>query len=486
MGDYSVPENIRALKPKGTIIKKIKGNYYVYSHSQVKDEKTNKWKTTPGKLLGKIVPNVGFCPKESKIDSVDSITCFDYGEYLLTCGIAKTEYDLLTKIFNPDEAMTLFYMASFYAINGFIGLKALDLNYDRSLIHRDYPCLKFSYHLVSKLLELIGRTNKQNEYQKIAIDSSSNTIAFDGHVIPTFSDNNDLASLGFKSKVNKSTYMNLMVALDIKTLEPIATQVFPGYSLDKTNFIPFCDTIGNISDKIILIDMGFFSLDNLKYIEEKKGYYVIPVSENRIEYKEISKNKRGRLAQFLYHKNNKIDTVEYKEKTIDGRKIIYYKNISEAEKLSSLYLLNLENCKPGYSMEEYNNQYESFGVIVLETNLDKTPKEIYELYKSRWSIESYYDRLKNGIHFESLNLDDYAVTQGLAFVMMIAGRIDAKIYDAAKKVKLTRKELIQLMKYLKLYDDGKNNIKVLNVKKQHQQVLSNLNILLDATKKCLS
>lgn len=137
-------------------------------------------------------------------------------------------------------------------------------------------------------------------------------------------------------------------------------------------------------------------------------------------------------------------------------------------------------------MEEYNNQYESFGVIVLETNLDKTPKEIYELYKSRWSIESYYDRLKNGIHFESLNLDDYAVTQGLAFVMMIAGRIDAKIYDAAKKAKLTRKELIQLMKYLKLYDDGKNNIKVLNVKKQHQQVLSNLNILLDATKKCLS
>lgn len=39
--------------------------------------------------------------------------------------------------------------------------------------------------------------------------------------------------------------------------------------------------------------------------------------------------------------------------------------------------------------------------------------------------------------------------------MMDEGRIDAKIYDAAKKIKLTRKELIQLMKYLKLYDDEK-------------------------------
>lgn len=56
-------------------------------------------------------------------------------------------------------------------------------------------------------------------------------------------------------------------------------------------------------------------------------------------------------------------------------------------------------------------------------NHDNNPKEIYELYKSRWSIESYYDKLKNGIHFETLNLDDCAVTQGLAFVMMIAWRI---------------------------------------------------------------
>ena len=29
MGDYSVPEEIRRLKPKGTSVKPIKGNYYV-------------------------------------------------------------------------------------------------------------------------------------------------------------------------------------------------------------------------------------------------------------------------------------------------------------------------------------------------------------------------------------------------------------------------------------------------------------------------
>ena len=55
MGKYSVPEEIRRLKPKGTSVKPIKGNYYVYTHSQVKDPETGKWKTATGKLIGRII-----------------------------------------------------------------------------------------------------------------------------------------------------------------------------------------------------------------------------------------------------------------------------------------------------------------------------------------------------------------------------------------------------------------------------------------------
>ena len=29
-GLYAVPENIRKMKPRGTMVKKIKGHYYVY------------------------------------------------------------------------------------------------------------------------------------------------------------------------------------------------------------------------------------------------------------------------------------------------------------------------------------------------------------------------------------------------------------------------------------------------------------------------
>lgn len=485
MGDYSVPDDIRAFKPKGSIVKKIKNNYYVYSHTQVKDKETNKWKTQPGKLLGKIIPGVGFCPKNNKTSILNKITCFDYGEYFLACNIAKDEYDLLKKVFNPDEAIQLFFMASYYALNGFIGIKTLSYEFDRSLFANDYPNLKFSYHLISQLLEAIGRSDKQSKYQKETMKKSSDTLAFDGHVIPTFSEDNCLASIGFKTAKNNCTYMNLMVALDVKNYQPIGTRVFPGYMLDKSDFITFCDGLGDISEKIVLIDMGFYFEENLTYIESNNGYYVIPLSNNIKEHKEIRNDITKPISQFLYHRNGKIDTVEYKEKNIKNKKVIYYKNITEAEKLSTLYLTNLECKKEGYSLEEYQKQKDDYGVIVLKSNLDKSAKELYELYKSRWSIETYYDRLKNGIHFEALNLDDYATIQGLCFVLMVASRIDARISQAARQTKTTRKELIQLMRYLKLVNEGENTIKIHNMKKQHQSIFEILNITLDVTKKCL-
>lgn len=485
MGDYSVPGEIRALKPQGSIVKKIKNNYYVYSHSQKKDEKTGKWKTKPGELLGKIVPGVGYCPRETKTACLNKITCFDYGEYFLACSLARDEFLLLKKVFNADEAMRLFFISSYYALNGFAGIKSLAYSFERSLIAKDYPSLKFSYHLVTALLEAIGRTDKQKQYQKEAMSTSSDTLAFDGHVIPTFSEDNSLASAGFKTAKNNCTYMNLMVALDVKNYRPVGTKVFPGYMLDKSDFIAFCDGIGDISGKIVLIDMGFFSQENLDYIEGKKGFYVIPLSSNLKEHRLVRQEDSSALSQFLYHRNGKIDTVEYREKIIGGKKVVYYRNITEAEKLSTLYLVNLESGKDGYTQENYQTQKDDFGVIVLKSNLDKNPKELYELYKSRWSIETYYDRLKNGIRFEALNLDDYATIQGLCFVLMVASRIDAKILGAAKKAKMPRKELIQLMRYLKLVKDGENTVRIHNMKTTHQKIFEALGISLDVTKKCL-
>lgn len=484
MGEYSVPAEIRALKPKGTIVKRIKGNYYVYSHSQSKDPATGRWKTAPGALMGKIVPGVGYCPKGERASSGGRITCFDYGEYLLACGVARAELDALKKVFNPDEAMQVFFAAARFALGGFSGIKALECDFERSLIARDYPALPFSYHRLSALLERTGRTQKQADYQRELARGSGEAIAIDGHAIATASERNCLSAAGWKTASLGSEYMNLMVALDVESLQPIATKAFPGYLPDKSDFRAFCADMGDLRGKVLLVDMGFFSRSNVELVESWGAFYVIPVSANRSEHKALSAGRRGRPSQFLYRRGGKTDPVEYREERIGGRRFIRFRNLAEAGRLSAAYLEAAEAGKKGFSSEGYARMAPDFGAIVLETNLGKSAEEVYSLYKSRWSIETYYDRLKNGIGFEALNLDDYAVAQGLAFVMMVAGRIDARIAWAARKAGMSRKELIQLMRFLKLVDDGKR-VSILNVKKQHSEVLAKLGIAMSVTAKCL-
>ena len=57
MGKYSVPESVRKLKPKGTMVKLISNNYYVYEYKTVKGD-DGKRHTKMGSLIG--------CIKEAK------------------------------------------------------------------------------------------------------------------------------------------------------------------------------------------------------------------------------------------------------------------------------------------------------------------------------------------------------------------------------------------------------------------------------------
>ena len=483
MGNYTVPPEILALKPRGTIVKKIKSGYYVYSHSQYKDEKTGKWKTSSGKLLGKIVPGVGYCPNSSKC-SEDRITCFDYGEYLLASKLSVQEYGLLLKVFNPDEAMLVFALSAIYATHGFCGLKAADSLYGRSLFAKDFPGLKFSYYRIAKLLELIGRESKMSRFQQLAAEAASE-FAVDGHPIATFSEENSLSSPGFKTASLGSDYMNLVTAIDVDTGLPFASRMYPGYMLDKSSFSDFMAEIGEITGKCILIDMGFSAKENLKMIEDKGGFFIIPVPKNHSSHKEITKKKPGRLSEFLYSGGGRSDLVEYREKADGNRRVIYYVNRSEAERLCRAYRHGLDAGKKGYTEEKYLKEKDDYGVIVLTTNRkDLDAKQVYEHYKKRWKIETFYDRLKNGLDFSGLNIDDHAMIQGLSFCMLIAGRIDARLLTAAKKLGYTRNSLIGLMKYLKVTDD-ENGVKLHNKKKDHDAVLEKLGISLSMTEKCL-
>lgn len=82
-GKYAVPEEIRAIRPEGTVVKKLNGGCYVYEtkSTSVKVEDENglvrwKTKTKSGPCIGKIVPGQGFVPNARRVyeDETDTLT----------------------------------------------------------------------------------------------------------------------------------------------------------------------------------------------------------------------------------------------------------------------------------------------------------------------------------------------------------------------------------------------------------------------------
>ena len=64
------------------------------------------------------------------------------------------------------------------------------------------------------------------------------------------------------------------------------------------------------------------------------------------------------------------------------------------------------------------------------------------------------------------------------------GRIDSRILKDAKRLKITMKELISFMKFLKLTDNGKT-VTIHNKRKRHTEVAELLDLSFDTTLKCL-
>ena len=77
-GTYAVPEEILKFKPRGTMVKRIHGGFYVYAMENVKNPETGKWQTKTREILGKITAEDGYIPNTDM-----RYTVLEYGAYHL-------------------------------------------------------------------------------------------------------------------------------------------------------------------------------------------------------------------------------------------------------------------------------------------------------------------------------------------------------------------------------------------------------------------
>lgn len=493
-GKYYVPPEIKRLRPEPqdmTTVKKISGQYYVYSLKRVAiPGKPGKSKKTTDKLIGKI-ENLEFIPNdiERVISTIPDI--LDFGCYFLALSCSEHVLTRLKKHFHHKDALLVYLLGIIYFVRNYTPARDIAEVFNQSVLGIKYKNVSTSENSIGNFLEALGRHRLPGRrFEQSLIDDGSGTYAIDGHVILCCSQYNELADYGHKYLKYGNKQENFMVVFDVEQNRALTCCAFDGSIPDKVEVWEIFEHHHFKKGSWLLIDSGFYSESNFELFRRDDCYFVIPVpgittiSKTVLEKSKISdvfegtffysrKDKKGNEIQtpVMYWETNvsnientayamKVASVEEFNKKAaaeakEGEKpakryagklkhsqfctdrIIIFKDMQMHDKLAAEYLSNI-GIDDKHTMDEYKLLEPLFGVIVLRTNnLIEKPEVCYKKYKKRWKIETFYNHVRNGVDFNHFHESNYYVQQGISFLFVIEDCIFSEVLKRIEKSELS-------------------------------------------------
>ena len=485
MGNYAVPEEIRKMRPAGTTVKNIKGHFYVYEYkpTSVKTEMpdgTMRWKskTTIGSCIGQITMTDGFIRNKGKLSDTDT-TVFEFGCYYLVKEYAVETANRLKKFFHAKEANQIFTVAAIFVVERFQHMKRIADIRSTSVLAKWYPDVQVGKDALSTLYSNLGRYGTiPDKFQQDLIDNSSRKIAVDGHVIACSAESADLSAFGYKAKKLGTAQINWMTAYDVETRLPLCNGMFNGSDPDKTA-VEVMFSRFHFENTLFLVDRGFNTKKDKELFASNENTYIVPMITGRNDYEAVYEAlKFDKRKSFVYDKDGYSSLIYYQMYTI-GDDPVHYCAFLDTTRQSAerqTYIRKIAAREKGYTQEGLLECEKDFGLFMLETNdLEKTPQEVFCEYKSRWGIETFYNYIDNTLDFNALYQKDYCSTQGLGFIVQVAGMI---FHDLQKKLSekgLSVKDTMFTLKGLKIIKERDRYV-VRNDNKQRRQLCEKLGL----------
>ena len=432
MGKYSVPERIRAMKPRGTMVKAIGGRYYAYEYKSV--TRDGRRKTEMGRCIGSITEEDGFVPNGARARD-GGLTTLEYGQYAVALANSGGVLAMLGDHFDPRDAAQIYSLAVVNCVNGMQPAKDAGRHFAMSALALRFPGAKMGPDALATLLDALGRRQGPVMSFEAALCASSGPgVAVDGHAMPSSSRLNDLAEPGYRRGRLGSDQVNLLMAYDVETGRPMLSRMYEGAALDKASVRDLL-TRAELSNKMFIVDAGFYSRGNIEAFTSGGCSYIIPLHKQLLACREAVADARVD-GRFVYRRNRKASAIEYRDAVRRGARVILFRDLNKQAMEQAGYLAKVEQGAKGYTAERFEEVKDLMGVIVLQTSReDMSAQEVYEAYKRRWSVETFFDWLKNGAGFTSPGAQDYCKAQGLAFVALVTALVHREIAEACKAVK---------------------------------------------------
>ena len=431
-----------------------------------------------GACLGQITPADGFVSNGGKISDTET-TIFEFGCYFLIKEFAGDTLGLLKSFFNTKEANQIFTIAAIFVAERFQHMKHIAETRSTSVLSKWYPDVQVGKDALNTLYQNLGRYGSIPEkFQQHLIDKSSKKVAIDGHVIACSADSADLSAFGYKAKKLGTAQINWMTAYDVETKLPLCNEMFNGADPDKTAVEGLFGRF-RFENTLFLVDRGFNTSKDKELFSSNGNTYIVPMISGRTDYDAVYEAlKFDKRKSFVYDKDGYSSLIYY-ETYIIGDNPVHYLAFLDTTRQSSerqTYIKKIAAKEKGYTQEGLLESEKDFGLFLLETNdLKKKPREVFCDYKSRWNIETFFNYIDNTLDFNALYQKDYCSTQGLGFIVQVAGMI---FHDIQKKLKaegLSVKEAMLILRGLKLVKE-RDRFVVRNYNKQRRQLCEKLGL----------
>lgn len=478
------PDWVEKHRGEGKEIKMIGGRYYLTSYEYRTVDGRRK-KVSTG-TLGTIRPE-GLIPSCKKGQTIRSqVTApLEYGASFLLESLGKDILSNLNETFSSKLSNQIFEMAKIGLVSP-SPFKRMELIYSNSYDSRLRPNLPLSPSTITSVLNEIGSNREaQLNFMRKYYDGTE-FIIFDGTRLVSHS----LGEKGYNHCNIDDPQMNLQYCFSLRPeKKPI---YFKGFTGDKTDIsiLKTCIRESGLYNMIFIADKGYYSGSNAEELTKNGISYIMPVKrcDKRIDYASIDMSSMDGFDGFFSFQSRPIFYKTIQRASAAGAKGTDAKGETEEPKPSETIVLYFDQKMRGKEIMDSTcgkdggiddlkeRKFRSMGTIALATTIkeEKTPKEIYEIYKERELIEDANDAYKNVMRKNASYLQNTNSYYGWLFINHITLLLYYRVYNKIKEKGMTSKysvaDVIEQAKRITIQEVAKENIVEIGTKVEYDRL----------------
>lgn len=478
------PDWVEKHRGEGKEIKMIGGRYYLTSYEYRTVDGRRK-KVSTG-TLGTIRPE-GLIPSCKKGQTIRSqVTApLEYGASFLLESLGNDILFNLNETFSSKLSNQIFEMAKIGLVSP-SPFKRMELIYSNSYDSRLRPNLPLSPSTITSVLNEIGSNREaQLNFMRKYYDGTE-FIIFDGTRLVSHS----LGEKGYNHCNIDDPQMNLQYCFSLRPeKKPI---YFKGFTGDKTDIsiLKTCIRESGLNNMIFIADKGYYSGSNAEELTKNGISYIMPVKrcDKRIDYASIDMSSMDGFDGFFSFQSRPIFYKTIQRASAAGAKGTDAKGETEEPKPSETIVLYFDQKMRGKEIMDSTcgkdggiddlkeRKFRSMGTIALATTIkeEKTPKEIYEIYKERELIEDANDAYKNVMRKNASYLQNTNSYYGWLFINHITLLLYYRVYNKIKEKGMTSKysvaDVIEQAKRITIQEVAKENIVEIGTKVEYDRL----------------